>query len=137
MAVRHTDELTKPLDSLNITHMRRLPPLKALRAFEAAARHESITAAAAELHGTTGAISQQMRVLEAFFRQKLFTKIGRSLHLTPPARAFLEDLRACFDRLAIASDQLAANSGPRIIRVNATPSFAMRWLIPRLSQFQV
>jgi LysR family glycine cleavage system transcriptional activator len=117
--------------------MRRLPPLKSLRAFEAAARHGSLTAAADELGVTHSAVSQQIKLLEAFFGQKLFAKNGRNIALAPHARAYLEDVRSCFDRLALASDQLAERGSRRIIRVNATPSFAMRWLIPRLSSFQL
>ena len=68
--------------------MRNLPSLKALRAFEAAARHESLTAAAEELRVTHGAVSQQVKLLEQFFGQRLFSKQGRRLRLSPHARAF-------------------------------------------------
>jgi LysR family transcriptional regulator, glycine cleavage system transcriptional activator len=117
--------------------MRRLPPLNALKAFEAAARHESLTTAAEELRVTHSAIGQHVKQLEEFFRQPLFTKQGRRLKLTPHARAYLEDVRTCFDRLALASERFAESTRRRIIRVNSTPSFAMRWLIPRLSSFQL
>lgn len=117
--------------------MRTLPPLKALHAFEAAARHESLTAAAGELGVSHSAVSQQIRNLEAYFGQKLFERHGRSVKLSPRARAYLEDVRSCFDRLAIASEQLATVADSHIVRINTTPSFAMRWLIPRLSRFQV
>ena len=117
--------------------MRNLPPLKALRAFEAAARHESLTAAAEELRVTHGAVSQQVKLLEQFFGQRLFSKQGRRLRLKPHARAYLEDVRVCFDRLALASDRLVERTPGRVLHVNATPSFAMRWLIPRLSSFQL
>jgi len=59
------------------------------------------------------------------------------VRLSSRARAYLEDVRSCFDRLAIASEQLSAVAGSHIVRINTTPSFAMRWLIPRLSRFQV
>jgi LysR family transcriptional regulator, glycine cleavage system transcriptional activator len=117
--------------------MRKLPPLNALKAFEAAARHESLTTAAEELRVTHSAIGQHVKQLEGFFHQPLFLKQGRRLKLTPQARAYLEDVRTCFDRLALASERFAESTRRGIIRVNSTPSFAMRWLIPRLSSFQL
>jgi LysR family glycine cleavage system transcriptional activator len=117
--------------------MRRLPPLKALRSFEAAARHQSLTIAAEELGVTHSAVSQQVKNLEAYFGQKLFERRGRSLQLSPRARAYLVDVQSCFDRLVIASGRLENTRDTQIIRVNTTPSFAMRWLIPRLAQFQM
>jgi LysR family glycine cleavage system transcriptional activator len=132
----HREALTDALEKLE-RPMRRLPPLKALHVFEAAARHGSLSAAADELGVTHSAVSQQIKLLESFFGQRLFDRGGRSLVLAPHARAYLEDVRSCFDRLALASDQLAERGNRRIIRVNATPSFAMRWLIPRLSSFQL
>ncbi|MEH6631772.1 MAG: LysR substrate-binding domain-containing protein [Halopseudomonas aestusnigri] len=116
--------------------MRKLPPLKSIRTFEAAARHESLTLAAGELNVSVSAVSQQIRILEAYFQKPLFEKQGRSLKLTQPARAYLEDVRACLDRLALASEQMAGPSHKSAIRVNTTPSFAMRWLIPNLPSFQ-
>ncbi|WP_419905213.1 LysR substrate-binding domain-containing protein [Kiloniella sp.] len=116
--------------------MRKLPPLKAIKIFEAAARHESLTLAAGELNVSVSAVSQQIRILEAYFQKPLFAKQGRALKLTPPARAYLEDIRACLDRLALASEQMAGSHKNAAIRVNTTPSFAMRWLIPNLPSFQ-
>ncbi len=116
--------------------MRKLPPLKAIKTFEAAARHESLTLAAGELNVSVSAVSQQIRILEAYFQKHLFEKQGRSLKLTHPARAYLEDVRACLDRLALASEQMASPAHNAAIRVNTTPSFAMRWLIPNLPSFQ-
>lgn len=117
--------------------MRRLPPLKALRAFEAAARSESLTIAADELSVSHSAVSQQVKILEEYFGQRLFERAGRNLKLTPKARAYFEDVRACLDRIAVASELLMDQSVRNIIRVNATPSFAMRWLIPNLPTFQL
>ena len=117
--------------------MRRLPPLKALRAFEAAARSESLTVAADELSVSHSAVSQQVKILEEYFRQKLFERIGRNLKLTPQARAYFDDVRASFDRIAVASELLIDQTVRNVIRVNATPSFAMRWLIPNLPTFQM
>lgn len=117
--------------------MRRLPPLKALRAFDATARHESLTEAARELNVSHSAISQHVKNLEFYFGQPLFERRGRAIRLTPRARAYFEDVRACFDRIAFASDQLSASTRAPILRINATPTFAMRWLIPRLPRFQI
>ena len=117
--------------------MRKLPPLKSIRVFEAAARHLSFTEAANELCVTHSAVSQQIKLLEDYFGQKLFDRTGRAVALTPQAATYLEDVRTCLDRLALASEQLASGSNLRVVRVNATPSFAMRWLIPNLSSFQL
>jgi LysR family glycine cleavage system transcriptional activator len=117
--------------------VRRMPPLNALKAFEAAARLSGITAAAEEMNVTHSAVSQQIRVLEDYFGRKLFTREGRSILPTREAVAFLEDIRASFDRIAIASEQLARKGNGRVLTINATPSFAMRWLIPQTSSFQL
>jgi LysR family transcriptional regulator, glycine cleavage system transcriptional activator len=117
--------------------MRRLPPLRALRTFEAAARLASVTAAAEELNVSHSAVSQQIKQLEEYFGQKLFKRSGRGIEPTPEAAAYLEDLKACLDRIAIASEQLTQRNRGRVLKVNATPSFAMRWLIPRTAAFQL
>lgn len=117
--------------------MRKLPPLNALRAFEAAARHASVTQAATELGVSHSAISQQIKSLEEYFGQPLFLRQGRRVELTDGARALLEDVRAAFDRISIASDQFNSRNRAAVITINATPSFAMRWLIPRSSRFQI
>ena len=117
--------------------MRRLPPLNALRAFEAAARHSSVTAAAEELHVSHSAVSQQVMLLEQHFGQKLFERKGRRITPTPAAQAFLNDLRSAFDLIAVGSQQLAARSQGVRLSVNTTPSFALRWLIPKTSDFQL
>jgi LysR family transcriptional regulator, glycine cleavage system transcriptional activator len=117
--------------------MRRLPPLRALRVFEAVARHSSVRAAAEELRVSHGAVSQQIKILEKHFGQPLFRRVGRGIEPTLPASAYLEDVRACLDRLAIASEQLERRTPGKILKINATPSFAMRWLIPQTSSFQL
>jgi LysR family transcriptional regulator, glycine cleavage system transcriptional activator len=123
------------LDKLNI--MRRLPPLRALKVFEAVARHTSVSAAAEELCVSHSAVSQQVKILEAYFGQSLFRRSGRGIEPTLEASAYLEDVRACLDRLAIASDQLTQRTLGKVLKINATPSFAMRWLIPQTSSFQL
>lgn len=117
--------------------MRRLPPLRAIKVFEAVARHTSVTAAAEELCVSHSAVSQQIRVLEEYFGKPLFSRSGRGIEPTPEASAYLEDVRACLDRLAIASEQLTRHTIGRVLKINATPSFAMRWLIPQTSSFQL
>lgn len=116
--------------------MRRLPPLKALHAFEAAARHESVTRAAAELNVSHSAISQQIKILEQHFDQKLFRKKGNGVELTPKARTFLQDLTESLDQIAVASENLSVSPIVNRISVNATPTFSVQWLVPRVAEFQ-
>ena len=116
--------------------MRRLPPLNALKAFEAAARLSSVTAAANELGVSHSAVSQQLTLLEDYFGQKLFLRPGRRVEPTPVALALLEDVRIALDRLAVASEQLTRRGGQCIFSISATASFAQRWLMPRIVAFQ-
>jgi len=115
----------------------RLPPLKALRAFEAAVRTGSLTAAAIELSITHSAVSQQIKTLETHFGLALLVRGARGVEPTAPARNFYEETRASLDRIALAADQLSQAGAARILRINATPSLAVNWLIPRLSSFQI
>lgn len=115
---------------------RRLPPLNAIRAFEAAGRHVSFTKAAAELHVTHGAVSRQVAQLEAWLGTALFLRKSSQLVLTEAGRAYLAEITAALDRLALASLHLLDHASPRALQVNAPPTFTMRWLIPRLSGFQ-
>lgn len=116
--------------------MRKLPPLNALRAFEAAARHVSFTHAAAELGVTHGAISRQVAGLEAWLGQALFVRAPSHLQLTDVGRKYLAEVGAALDRISLASVFLRHQAAPKTLRVSAPPTFAMRWLIPRLSGFQ-
>lgn len=115
---------------------RRLPPLRALRVFEAVARHESVTTAADELCVSHSAVSQQIRVLEEYFGQTLFRRSGRGIEPTLEAAAYMQEVRFCLDRLAVASEEMLQRTAGRCLKVNATPSFAMRWLIPFAAQFR-
>jgi LysR family glycine cleavage system transcriptional activator len=83
------------------------------------------------------AVSQQVKQIEEYFGQRLFTRPGRRVEPTPAALNFLEDIRAAFDRIAVASEQLSHHGSHRILTVSATPSFAMRWLIPKTAVFQL
>ena len=114
---------------------RRLPPLYALRAFEAAARHASFTRAAEELAITQSAVSRHIRTLEAYFACRLFERRGRSLQLTDPARALLPGLRDGFDALERACTALRADD--QILRLKAPSTLTMRWLLGRLSHYRL
>lgn len=113
----------------------RLPPLTALRAFEVAARTGSFTAAASELGVTHGAVSKQIQALEQWLGQTLFIRSGQRMAPTLHGRAFAREISEAFDRIADAARRYGSITATQVLRVNAPASFAMRWLIPRLSQF--
>jgi len=115
--------------------IQRLPPLAALRPFEAAARLESFTKAAEELHLTHGAVSHQVRALEAHLGTPLFHRHGKRVTLTQEGRAFAERIRAALGEIAMAAD--VARGAPRdnSLTVSVLPSFGSRWLMPRLARF--
>ncbi|MEQ8344060.1 MAG: transcriptional regulator GcvA [Sneathiellaceae bacterium] len=115
---------------------RRLPPLNALRAFEAAARHLSFKDAAEELNVTPAAISQQVKLLEEHVGAPLFRRLTRALVLTEVAQLALPALRAGFDLLADANEILASDTRQSVLTVSVAPSFGAKWLVPRLSRFQ-
>ncbi|MCZ8405286.1 transcriptional regulator GcvA [Achromobacter xylosoxidans] len=115
--------------------MRRLPPLGALRAFEAAARHLSFTRAAMELCVTQAAISHQVRQLEQWLGRPLFERRGHVLALTRKGETYLDELSLAFDRMAAATERVRERrDGP--LRITVLPSFASRWLLPRLPAFR-
>jgi LysR family glycine cleavage system transcriptional activator len=115
---------------------RRLPPLNALRAFEAAGRHLSFTKAAAELHVTHAAISHQVRGLEERLGVALFRRATRAVKLTDAGHALLPALTEAFDGMAEAVRRLGGGDGEGTLTVSLTPAFAARWLVPRLAGFQ-
>ncbi len=117
--------------------MRPLPPLKALRVFEVAARTGSYTDAATELGLTHGAVSRQIAALEAWLGQRLFARAGRRMTATPIARVFVAEVSHSFDRLIAAAEACGRPGAERTLRVSAPTSFAMRWLIPRLERFRL
>ncbi|VWC50432.1 transcriptional regulator GcvA [Burkholderia lata] len=116
---------------------RRLPPLNSLRAFEAAARLGSFTLAADELCVTHGAISRHVQQLEAWLGRPLFERHNRRVELTDPGRAYLAEVGASFDRIALATAQHFGHAQQRVLRVSAPATFSLRWLVPKLSSFQV
>ncbi len=113
-----------------------LPPLGALRAFEAAARLMSFTKAAEELHVTPAAISHQIHALEQDFGVRLFQRLSRSIALTPSARILLPGLSAGFAEVQAAVGRLRAHNDTGTLTVTASPSFAAKWLVLRLHRFQ-
>ncbi len=106
-----------------------------LRSFEAAARHGSFTKAAEELHVTTVAVSRQIAVLEGYFGLSLFERLHHTVRLTPAGRGFLPKVTAALDLLDEASRELRAPQDEPVV-VCTYPSFALRWLIPRLPRFR-
>ncbi|HUQ29592.1 MAG TPA: transcriptional regulator GcvA [Usitatibacter sp.] len=113
----------------------RFPPLNALRAFEAAARHASFKVAARELHVTPGAVSHQVKLLEEHLGVPLFRRLTRALELTTEAHAMLPKVREGLDALHAAVDRVRAREAMTPLTVVAPPNFAARWLVPRLSSF--
>lgn len=113
----------------------RLPPLNALKAFESAARHLSLKRAAQELNVTPAAISHQVKALEDYLGVQLFRRLNRALELTPVAHAALPKLREGFESLAQAVTQLRPRPDSGQLTVSVAPSFAARWLMPRLHRF--
>jgi LysR family glycine cleavage system transcriptional activator len=115
--------------------MRRLPPLNAIRAFEAAARHGNFTRAAAELNVTHGAISRQVALLEQWIGTRLFHRSGRQVVLTSEGQTLLGEVGPALDRIASSVAAIGQTKAVTLL-LNAPPTFTMRWLIPRLSVFQ-
>jgi LysR family glycine cleavage system transcriptional activator len=116
---------------------RRLPPLNSLKAFESAARLGGFNQAAAELHVTHGAISRQIQLLEDYLGVAMFRRLTRRVVLTEAGRIYLAEIGAALDRIALATAQHLQPERIRLLRVNATPTVTLRWLIPRLSSFHL
>jgi LysR family glycine cleavage system transcriptional activator len=116
--------------------MRKLPFLNGIRAFEAAARAESFAKAAGELNVTPAAISRMVMLLEQRLGVGLFERRANRLVLTPPGRAYQAGLTQIFDQLANLTAQVTAMTGSRVLTIGVGPTFATRWLIPRLADFQ-
>jgi LysR family glycine cleavage system transcriptional activator len=114
---------------------RRLPPLNALKAFEAAARHESFTRAAEELCVTQGAVSHQVKALEVELGLKLFNRERQRLVITEAGRAYLVVVRDAFDRIGDGTERLLQRQRGGALTVTTSPNFAAKWLVHRLSRF--
>lgn len=116
--------------------MARLPPLNALRAFEAAARHLSFNAAAEELNVTPAAISHQVKALEADLGVQLFRRLNRAVRLTDAGQACLPGLRDGFERIAEAVARARQGNSVGPLTVTTSPAIAAKWLVPRLERFR-
>ena len=112
-----------------------LPPMSALRAFEAAARTGSLTRAAEALHVTHGAISHQIKALEADLGVRLVERAGRGIRLTDEGERLAGRVRAVLTDLSDAVREVTERANPRALRVSVMPSFAARWLLPRIGNF--
>src|SRR5262250_3084954 len=115
--------------------MRRLPFLNGVRAFEAAARHGSFAAAAGELNVSPAAISRMVHLLEDRLGVALFERKANKLALTQAGRTYQGGLTPIFDALASLTAQVTAPANLRVLTIGVGPTFAMRWLIPRLADF--
>ena len=114
---------------------RRLPSLNALKAFEATARQESFTKAAHELCVTQGAVSQQVKGLEAELGVRLFRRERQRLVITDAGRTYLEVVRDAFDRLGMGTERLLQRQKSVTLTVTTSPNFAAKWLVHRLRRF--
>ena len=114
---------------------RRLPPLNALRAFEAAARNENFTRAAEELGVSQAAVSQQVKSLEAMLGLKLFARDGKQLVITSAGKQYLAVVRDALDRIAVGTDRLLKSRPSSILTVSTSPDFGAKWLVHRLARF--
>jgi DNA-binding transcriptional LysR family regulator len=125
---------------MNINHvytiyMRKMPNYVLLRAFEAAARLESFTLAAKELHLTQSAISHQIRELEEYFGKPLFFRKNRKVEPTAEGRRLLESLSRVFDVIEAACNEVTLAPSSQVLALHCSPSFAAKWLSPRLPEF--
>ena len=114
---------------------RRLPPLNAIRAFEAASRHASFTRAAQELFVTQGAISRHVATLEKWLGVKLFARTQRGIELTPKGNQYFRVLRGALDQIDHGTRQLQQRPDENTLRLKVPPTFAIRWLVPRLAGY--
>ena len=114
---------------------RRLPPLNTLRSFEAAARYESFTRAAEELHVTQSAVSQQVKALETELGIKLFARERQRLKITPAGRDYLIVIREALDHIGVGTERLMQRQNAGVLAVSTSLDFAAKWLVHRLARF--
>jgi len=115
---------------------RDLPPLNSLRAFEAAARRLSFTRAAEELGVTQAAISHHVRLIEEHLGFRLFRRLNNALVLTEKGETYLPSVRQAFEVLSEATDAVQGHGDSQTLTLSVLPNFALRWLVPRLAEFQ-
>ena len=123
------------MSKTHIDMARRLPPLNSLRAFDAASRHASFTRAAQELFVTQGAISRHVAALETWLKVQLFARNPRGIELTPKGAVFFRIVRGALDQIEYGTRQLQQKPDDKTLRLKLPPTFAIRWLVPRLAQF--
>jgi len=114
---------------------RMLPPFAAVRAFEAAARHQSFKAAAEELHVTQSAISHQVKGLEAYLSTTLFNRRANGVELNPCGLEYFGSVSSVLDNLNASTDKIRGTGTCGSLSVRATPAFIARWLLPRMDSF--
>jgi LysR family glycine cleavage system transcriptional activator len=112
-----------------------LPPLNALRAFEATARNGSLTRAAQELSVTQGAVSRHVTQLEDWLGVRLCLRLRRGIETTPEGAAYAATLRAAFDQIEAQTRRARASTFDNTLRIKLPPTFAIRWFVPRLARF--
>lgn len=115
---------------------KKIPPLNALRSFEAAARHCSFRLAAEELCVSHSAVSHQVKLLERYLGMDLFVRKARAVELTRSGRQYYPILREAFEKISDGTEKLLAPLRPEVLTVQLYSTFAIRWMIPRLSDFQ-
>lgn len=135
MAVARKASFLRPALIFLMTMRPRLPPLNALKAFEAAARHESFTRAAEELCVTQGAVSHQVKALEGELAVKLFNRERQRLIITEAGRDYLAVIRNALDRIAAGTERLLQRQSAGVLTVSTSPDFAAKWLVHRLGHF--
>ncbi|MBN9261257.1 MAG: LysR family transcriptional regulator, partial [Hyphomicrobium sp.] len=112
-----------------------LPPLNALRAFEATARHLSFSRAAEELNVTPAALSHQVAGLEAFLGERLFNRSARTISLTPAGDLLYPGLNTAFAQIRQSVERVMETGDGQILVVSAPPGLTAKWLVPRLHRF--
>lgn len=118
------------------TVIRSLPPLNALRSFEAAARLESFNRAAEELYVTPSAVSHQIKLLEEYLKVKLFRREKRRVMLTTAGEKYLSAIEQALDEIEVATRRLIASPNVSAVNISVAPAFLTRWLVPRIGEFQ-
>lgn len=116
--------------------MRRLPPLNALKMFEASARNLSFSGASEELFVTPSAVSHQVKTLEIFLGIELFHRSNRKVTLTPQGEQYLTSVKHAFDEIEMATQRLSVTQGASVVQISVAPNFLIRWLMPRMSRFR-
>lgn len=113
----------------------KLPPMNALRAFEAVSRHGGVSKAAEELCVSQGAVSQQLRNLEDYFGKELFHRGANSFSLTEEGENFAVEVQQSLEQISTAAREISREKSQATLRISAPPTINMKWLMPKLGQF--